>query len=898
MPADGNHKFFDITPLLPFIDDGCTLLTPNLRLARRVRAAWDLLQAERGRTSWPTLAVQSVDNWLMARWQHHVALGELPPRKVLTPSQLTELWLQEIDRSDSEGVALNLLRPAAAAALAQQARDTLVRWGLDPHLQANRQYFELEPDCGTFYRWLSAFENRLEGEELATPADCLAALNSLEPAGAQAELVLLEVDDLPPLSQALLTKLCKSLQHIDPGAESLPPRLVALPDRRTELAAMASWAASHYQEDPECTVGLVIPDMTQDRNAIEHLLRREFDCLGSNYTSLPVNFSTAITLAEAPVIRDALRMLTLASSHIALDEVVSLLQSRFLDFGPIAASSLSRLVSALFDIGQTQLETGELRFLVSSKYATGLESLADLLMDLASRRELRSKRLPSQWLQQIQDVLALGRWPGTQSLDSLEFQQVEQWLRLLEDFADFDALCEPMPLSQALSLLRRLSAERISQPKTADSNIQVLGTLEAAGLQFDQLWVCGMQASSWPAAARPNPLIPLVLQRSGDMPHSSAEREWRFSERLMTSFRRTSGQLYVSYATHVDGVPDSPSALVSSFQPVDQLPPPPMIDARWTAQHQQRDIDALDDSAAPALADDELKTLSGGSGLLENQSQCPFRAFARHRLQARPLAEPSASLSAAERGSLLHEALFVLWGNLEDSSGLAALNSETEQALCSSSASAGLEKLSTARRRQVGVACLELEERRLAVLLHEWLGVERAREDAFNVVAREQEMTVSLGRLTLQLQVDRVDALADGGVAIVDYKSSVSKVGDWLGRRPAKPQLLLYGLAAAEQPAALSFAQVRARESKFVGLGETAFAPGIATDISKAVKGKVDADDWPSLNRVWQAQLEQLADDFLAGKAAVDPLANDSCSWCGLQSLCRVGADVQSEDLQ
>ena len=91
---------------------------------------------------------------------------------------------------------------------------------------------------------------------------------------------------------------------------------------------------------------------------------------------------------------------------------------------------------------------------------------------------------------------------------------------------------------------------------------------------------------------------------------------------------------------------------------------------------------------------------------------------------------------------------------------------------------------------------------------------------------------------------------------------------------------------------ALSFAQVRPRESKFVGLGENAFAAGVTTDVVRAVKGKLMADDWDSLNSVWRAQLEQLAEDFLAGEAAVDPLASDSCTWCGLQSLCRVGAGI------
>ena len=41
---------------------------------------------------------------------------------------------------------------------------------------------------------------------------------------------------------------------------------------------------------------------------------------------------------------------------------------------------------------------------------------------------------------------------------------------------------------------------------------------------------------------------------------------------------------------------------------------------------------------------------------------------------------------------------------------------------------------------------------------------------------------------------------------------------------------------------------------------------------------------------LWQKKtcLQQLADDFLSGVAAVDPLNSSSCTYCGLQALCRV----------
>jgi len=168
--------------------------------------------------------------------------------------------------------------------------------------------------------------------------------------------------------------------------------------------------------------------------------------------------------------------------------------------------------------------------------------------------------------------------------------------------------------------------------------------------------------------------------------------------------------------------------------------------------------------------------------------------------------------------------------------------------------------------------------------------VERARGE-FAVQQREQDVSLVLGRLQLRLRVDRIDRLADGSRVIIDYKSGRSRVQDWLGERPAKPQLLLYSIAEPGEAAALAFAQIRPRECKFVGLGRIEAAPGIGTDIAR-VAGE-GTGDWETLNDWWRDCLERLATGFVDGDARVDPLNPASCTWCGLQPLCRIGSSVQ-----
>jgi len=183
----------------------------------------------------------------------------------------------------------------------------------------------------------------------------------------------------------------------------------------------------------------------------------------------------------------------------------------------------------------------------------------------------------------------------------------------------------------------------------------------------------------------------------------------------------------------------------------------------------------------------------------------------------------------------------------------------------------------------------ELECRRLERLLRQWLAVERQRE-AFRVAATEEDLCVKLASLELRLRVDRIDHMPDGSTLIMDYKSGTCRLKDWLGERPDKPQLLLYALASGEVPSALAFAQLRPDDCAFVGVGNRAIAPGIRTDIDKLVSPNAGVNSWEDLNDCWRDRLQSLADQFLAGAAAVDPQPL-ACAWCGLEALCRVGED-------
>lgn len=885
LPEQDHSPRYDLSGLQPLLDQGYTLLTPTVRLARRIRQEWDLSCARSGLSVWKPAAIAPLETYLQTRWRSAMRSGDVPARILIDATQLTELWRRVISDDQADRGDAALLQVGAAAELAQEARELLLRWRLDATSPALAAEFRLDADCASFHRWLLRFQRELHVRGMASAADLLTDLLAMADPQTGPPAVLLDFDDIQPLQLACLQHLCAEVRQVSGARAEAEVEVHAYPDRNAELQAVAEWTAGQHRAAPRRSLGIILADAS-DRDRVEYLLRREFGCLGQNYTSLPVNFSTGISLDRAPVVRDALLALATAGDSMPLHDLLVLLRSRFIAGEDATGDPLVSVLQQLYRDGRRDVGLARLRYLCQ-RGEDERPAAAAALMGTETLRLRRQSLHPSAWAVAFGKVLEAWGWPGTRPLDSLEYQQVALWYSTLDVFAGCDELQGEIAYGDALALLSRLCQGQVSQPQTADSPVQVLGPLEGAGLHFDHIWWVGLQGSRWPAAPQPNPFLPLALQRRHEMPHSSAEREWQYAEALLRQYRGGCPRMTVSYARHIDGIPDLPSALVSGF-PQQAHGEAPGVPDDWSVRQAGAELHPCSDHAGPAVGAEERERLTGGSAILAAQSACPFRAFAAHRLGLEPLQPAVTGLSAAERGKLLHEALYLLWGEIGDSATLHAMDCTAQARVIDSAVDTALAAMPAPLRLLAGEDCLQLEGQRLQSLLREWLVLERKREP-FEVVAREEELSTDFAGLPLQLRIDRVDRMSGGRRVLIDYKSGRCRLGEWLGRRVREPQLPLYGVVT--DMAGIGFAQVRPRDCKFVGVADIEGTPGIEHDLARALsRYPAEAGNWEELIDRWRTDLELLVREFLAGQAAVTPQSR-ACDYCGFPALCRVGLD-------
>ena len=176
-------------------------------------------------------------------------------------------------------------------------------------------------------------------------------------------------------------------------------------------------------------------------------------------------------------------------------------------------------------------------------------------------------------------------------------------------------------------------------------------------------------------------------------------------------------------------------------------------------------------------------------------------------------------------------------------------------------------------------------------MVGEWREYERERLP-FAVVEREVQRRVELGGLAMELRLDRLDRLADGAHALIDYKTGVARFSSWLGERPDEPQLPMYYRTANEQISALAFARVRLGErGKTFGFEGVSVVEGLLPDVLpvEARRSKHSYASWDVLTQEWEVSLAALATGFVCGDATVDPKHGGlTCRQCDLQSVCRI----------
>jgi RecB family exonuclease len=270
---------------------------------------------------------------------------------------------------------------------------------------------------------------------------------------------------------------------------------------------------------------------------------------------------------------------------------------------------------------------------------------------------------------------------------------------------------------------------------------------------------------------------------------------------------------------------------------------------------------------------------------------CPFKYFAESVLQLREDRDEASGLTPLERGTLVHalfERFYAEWQR-DRRGAITAANMPEALARFADLAHDALARLPEADRAieqtrllgsivGLGVAerVFELEADRAAGVDRRWLEADLRGEFVFPRLHGLAER-----RIELRGKVDRVDLLADGSIAVVDYK---------LGRLP--------DLRSSVQIAVYAYCVRQRLEAEDGRHHPIASATYLAFGDERRLEGSLGGASVPAALAV-EARVAEFAaaiEEIESGKFPPRPKRPGECQWCGFAGVCRKEYQGEGDD--
>jgi probable DNA repair protein len=622
-----------------------------------------------------------------------------------------------------------------------------------------------------------------------------------------------------------------------------------------ELRAAGAWARERLAGNPSARIGIVCPGLETAADRVSRLVREGLTpgwqfAFGRRPSAVNVSFGRR--LSDYGPVSVALLALRWICQGLPGREIGILARSRCLGTGD--SGDRGRLELLLREFPDRAWTAGALLAAIddsrAARGAAGFLAVVETIRDFAAAAE--EKGSPVACARRIDAFLAATGWPGEEGLDSISYQLVNRWRELLSEFARVGNALPSMRLADAISRVGSMAADAVWQPETAAGPVQVLGILEAGGLEFDHLWICGLDASQWPPTASPASLLSNALQRRCGMPDASPkaalEDAWAVMNRLLGS----AGDAVLSWSRLREDSELTASPLLERLDAAAYTGPGDPGWAVCSVAGRVR-VDDITDDAGPPVATDE--TVRGGAYTVQKQYVEPFRAFAEGRLGVRRTRAFATGLSPSQRGDIVHNALHYLLAEKPDREQLAGWTPAQRLRNIGAAVDAALLPHQRAADAVLG-RLISIERRRVLRLLQDFLDTETERAP-FAIADLEKSLELEMHGVRLNLRVDRLDRLADGRLVVIDYKtgSSVSfsnRAGDL-----TEVQLVVYAEALDAAVAGLAYINLDSRQ--------------IQRRCAGAAWGD-DEQDWEETLAAWRETVREAIRALAAGDVRIDLL--------------------------
>lgn len=838
------------------------VVTHTARQAYELKYSWMHGNVLAGIQAFPSPEIYSFDEWLQRVYEDLVRIGTPHAQRFLITHSTLRLAFQLCTpESDYEKHAIATTR----------AWRTYVEW----NLQRVGPDLEVTENGRLFLNWVRRFQNFQKRQKIVTLAELPALINLAvtEKSWCPKAVTFYGLEEVSPARQELIHQL---REHGCDVAELQPTLLdserhqtVKFDTSSRERSTMVTWVRAQLSKlGASRRIGVIVPDLATGGPRLRSQFEASFyDCYSVDRV---VNIGLGYPLRDTRLCKDVLQFLDWTTRDLGYEEILQLGRSPYL-----------RNLAIPETFADTYPERMYFREYVIRTKDEGVLPALQSILRLCSGK----KQTLHDWINRAIAILDATGWSFYKDMETQRAQAA--FMLLFNELTKLSALLGSITWKKAVSLFRNALRAQTLTVDIRNTPVQVLSREDAAGLVFDALWVTGTSEESWPPKVDLNPMIPISVQRKARVPRVTQAQILNWAKKTSENWARMAPKAVFSYIDEEQDNADfclESSRLLAPHQNVEvatllEHPKLPDRDHPWGIQPKESLLRQYSPERGTKLPT-EITWIR--SSTIRDQSRCPFRAWAIHRLNLPDRISPHRLPNVLDRGTDVHLLTEKLLETAKNRTEISQLGPKD--------IAVAVDHVLKKRKRRLPTGFIERERERLTKLALRWIEFEVNRED-FSVVALEKKFSTSIAGLDLSLRVDRIDTTEELSCLIIDYKTGTASPNSWLPPRLNEPQMPLYSVAVPETDG-LAYQKIPANAR----ITMTGFAD--TQDRQKKLKTVPDVlgTDFSEAKDKWKAVLEATVEQYKNGEARVEPInVKTVCQHCHLMGFCRQFTDITFE---
>jgi RecB family exonuclease len=600
-----------------------------------------------------------------------------------------------------------------------------------------------------------------------------------------------------------------------------------------EIKSAIKWACDLYAQDRSKSIVLVHPQLEDYKHKFSYYFNQTFDEFDLQTKDKSFNISLGNSLLQYKMATDLYLALSiiydLSKNSAKITDLIKLISSNYFDFS-------YDLVAKIEAINSEILPTEHLSDL-------GLESL---LIEIPKNLSY------TDYLIELETILNHLGFLANKNLSSDEYQLL---VKIKQELQNLTKNSQQVSFKTFLGDVHYIFSTAIFSPQSGERQIQVMGMLEAEGLNFDYAWVMGLNQDILPAPLNPPEYLAVNVCQKFGVAHCDFTHNLIDAKLSIKLLKNLANEVNFSCALMINEVAAMPSLMLDWQDSV--LSFDEQKNANNYKQIQLKNI-------ATHFVGDKLKS---AIKVINSQNLCPFSGFAT-RLNLMDEQEKTIGISPIDKGLILHKSLELIYQQIKNKSQLKSLGNEDKNQLINSSLSQAMQGFSDD-------ILTRLSQEYFAQKITKFLELELKRDD-FEVITTEGLKTISMADLKITIRLDRVDRDVDGKIIILDYKTGGVSIKS-VCERLTQVQLPIYTYAVASN--AVGFIEFK-DEPCYKYIADDKILPTSSRAITKC------DNNYAEQQELWHKQLVNIITNFKNGDARIIP-SDNACKYCNLDSLCR-----------